>query len=154
MPVDDGNFDLATLIHVGMNLPDKVKLFSEVARVLRPDGRFAVYDVMRVGEDHPNFPVPWASTLDGSFLETPENYRAAATTAGFVLHAERARAKFALEFFENLKAVIAKSGPPPVGLHLVMGQDAPTKIGNMVKAIEDGHVAPVEMIFKKPLSEK
>tara|TARA_Y100001934_G_scaffold121450_1_gene148514 strand:+ start:1103 stop:1978 length:876 start_codon:yes stop_codon:yes gene_type:complete len=151
LPVDDGKFDLATLIHVGMNLPDKVKLFSEAYRVLRPGGCFAVYDVMRVGEGHPDFPVPWASTLDGSFLDTPENYRAAAKAAGFVLHDERARAIFALEFFENLKAVPPESDPPPVGLHLVMGPDAPTKIGNMVKAIKGGHVAPVEMIFKKSL---
>ena len=42
-----------------------------------------------------------------------------------------------------------KSGLPLVGLHLVMGPDAQIKITNMVKGIENGHVAPIEMIFKK-----
>ena len=43
-------YDLATLLHVGMNRPDKNKLFSEVSRVLNKGGSFAVYDVMIVAE--------------------------------------------------------------------------------------------------------
>jgi len=149
MPFDEGSFDLATLIHVGMNFPDKARLFTETARVLRPEGIFAVYDVMSIAEDHPNFPVPWASTKAGSFVEPPENYRAAAKAAGFVLLAERARVEFALEFFEKLRVDIEKNGPSQVGLHLVIGPDAPTKIKNMFDAIKDGWIAPVEMVFKK-----
>ena len=149
IPLDDGSFDLATLIHVGMNLPDKATLFTETARVLRPDGIFAVYDVMSIAEEHPNFPVPWASTKAGSFLEPPENYRAAAERPGFILLAERARVEFALEFFEKLKVDIEKNGPSQVGLNLVMGPDAPMKIKNMFNAIKNGWIAPVEMVFKK-----
>ena len=149
IPLDDGGFDLATLIHVGMNLPDKALLFIETARVLRPGGIFAVYDVMSIAENHPNFPVPWASTKAGSFLEPPEKYRSAAEAAGFELLAERARVEFALEFFKKLKADMEKNGPSQVGLHLVMGPDTPTKIKNMVDAIRDGWIAPVEMLFKK-----
>jgi len=149
IPLDDGSFDLATLIHVGMNLPDKATLFTETARVLCPDGIFAVYDVMSIAEVHPNFPVPWASTEAGSFLEPPENYRAAAERAGFILLAERARVEFALEFFEKLKVDIEKNGPSQVGLNLVMGPDAPMKIKNMFDAIKNGWIAPVEMVFKK-----
>lgn len=149
IPLDDGGFDLATLIHVGMNLPDKALLFTEAARVLRPGGIFAVYDVMNIAENHPNFPVPWASTKAGSFLEPPEKYRSAAEAAGFELLAERARVEFALEFFKKLKADMEKNGPSQVGLHLVMGPDTPTKIKNMVDAIRDGWIAPVEMLFKK-----
>ena len=84
MPFAGDSFDLATLIHVGMNLPDKGKLFSEAARVLRAGGSFAIYDVMRVGDGHPNFPVPWASAPEASFVETREVYQAAAIAAVFV----------------------------------------------------------------------
>ncbi len=151
IPLEDGGFDLATLIHVGMNLPDKATLFTETARVLRPEGVFAVYDVMSIAKNHPNFPVPWASTKAGSFLEPPEKYRSAAEAAGFVLLAERARVEFALDFFKKLKADTEKNGPSQVGLHLVMGPDTPTKIKNMIDAIKDGWIAPVEMLFKKAL---
>ena len=149
IPLEDGGFDLAILIHVGMNLPDKATLFTETARVLRPEGVFAVYDVMSIAKNHPNVPVPWASTKAGSFLEPPEKYRSAAEAAGFVLLAERARVEFALDFFKKLKADMEKNGPSQVGLHLVMGPDTPTKIKNMIDAIKDGWIAPVEMLFKK-----
>ena len=48
MPFADAGFDAAMILHVGMNLPDKKKLMGEAARVLKPGGVFAVYDVMRV----------------------------------------------------------------------------------------------------------
>jgi len=40
MPFAAGSFEVATLIHVGMNIADKAGLFAEVRRVLRPGGRF------------------------------------------------------------------------------------------------------------------
>src|SRR5262249_28744447 len=42
MPFADATFDAATLIHVGMNIADKAKLFGEVKRALKPGGRFGV----------------------------------------------------------------------------------------------------------------
>ena len=54
-----------------------------------------------------------------------------------------------MDFFKKLKADTEKNGPSQVGLHLVMGTDTPTKIKNMIDAIKDGWIAPVEMLFKK-----
>jgi SAM-dependent methyltransferase len=150
MPFDADQFDVATLIHVGMNLPDKPKLFAEVARVLCPGGTFAVYDVMQLGEEHPAFPLPWASVPEASFLERPSTYIDSASSAGFTLVVQRERGEFAREFFEKLAASLAGSTPPPLGLGLLMGADAQVKVRNMVSAVGSGHIAPVEMIFRAP----
>jgi SAM-dependent methyltransferase len=147
MPFANDQFDLATLIHVGMNLPDKPKLFSEAARVLRPGGSFAIYDVMRLGDEHPAFPLPWASAPEASFLATPKTYLDAASTAGFTLTARRNRGDFARDFFARFSASLAVSGPQPLSIGLLMGADASTKVGNMITSIGTGHIAPVEMIF-------
>jgi hypothetical protein len=40
-------------------------------------------------------------------------------------------------------------GPPPLGLHLVMGADSRLKIGNMMANIELGVIAPVELIARR-----
>jgi hypothetical protein len=40
-------------------------------------------------------------------------------------------------------------GPPPLGLHLVMGCDAGTKVENMIANIEAGTIAPVEIIARR-----
>ncbi len=148
IPFDSASFDVATLLHVGMNLPDKDKLFSEVARVLKPKGRFAVYDVMRFGKA-PAFPLPWASDPTASFLAEPDIYLEAADKASFELLSRRDRGEIAKEFFANLKARIEESGPPVLGLPMLMGATAAEKVANMTNAVGAGDIAPVEMIFKK-----
>jgi SAM-dependent methyltransferase len=122
----------------------------EAVRVLKPGGVFAVYDVMRTGPGDLVYPLPWSKVPETSFVAPPEDYRAAAEAAGFTVEAERARREFALEFFAKQTAILrAKSGPPPLGLHLVMGPEAPQMIANMVANIEAGRIAPVELILRR-----
>ena len=150
LPFDADRFDAATLIHVGMNLPDKARLFQEARRVLKPGGVFAVYDVMQTGADHPAFPLPWATAPDVSFLNAPGVYLEAGAAAGFEPAASRERGDFARDFFARLAASLAGASPPPLGLGILMGADAQTKVGNMVAAVGKGDIAPVEMIFRAP----
>ena len=149
LPVDSHSVDLATMIHVGMNLEDKFSLFREVARVLAPGGRFAVFDYMQITGEDPEFPVPWASSADHSFVDHPETYRRAAARAGLGLVHERDRHDYAVGFFKKVIAATEENGPPHVGLHLIMGDEAQTRYGNVVKASFDGKVGPREMVFRK-----
>lgn len=142
-------FDAATVLHVGMNVPDKALLFAEAARVLKRGGVLCVYDVMRTGEGGPEFPVAWAASAATSFLETPDAYRQALDAAGFTVGSECSRRDLALDVFYRMRARIAERGPPPVGLHLLMGADAARKVANMIAALEDGRIAPVEMICRR-----
>ena len=148
LPFEDGSFDRATLLHVGMNIPDKERLCKETRRVLRSGGMFAIYDVMRTGEAQIAFPVPWAADEATSFLEPSETYRQALTAAGLEIVSERDRRDFGISFFQRMRARIAESGPPPLGLHILMGQDAPTKVANMISNLEQGLIAPVEIICR------
>lgn len=151
MPFGDDSFDLATIIHVGMNIADKHRLMAEAARVLRPGGRFIVYDVMRTGEGELDYPVPWAKTPETSFVGRPADYREAATAAGFGIEGERDRRDFALDYFGRMRARMAESDPPPLGIHLFMGEELRrTMIGNMVSNVRAGRISPVEMILRLP----
>lgn len=149
LPFADKSFDRATLLHVGMNIPDKERLCAGVYRVLKPDGMFAIYDVMRTGEKEIAFPVPWAASQTASFLESPETYRQALLKAGFEIVSERMRREFAIEFFQRMRARMAENRTPPLGLHILMGQDAPTKMANMLANLEQGRIAPVEIICRR-----
>jgi len=132
-----------------MNIDDKLGLFRGIARVLRPGGIFAVYDPMRTGEGGLDFPLPWARDETTSFLETPAFYREMLTQAGFSVQSELDRRQTGIEFFKQASARAAKSGPPPLGPHISMGADAPTKISNLMAALQNGTVAPVEMIARR-----
>jgi ubiquinone/menaquinone biosynthesis C-methylase UbiE len=146
MPFPSATFDGAYMLHVGMNVADKAALFAEVRRVLKPNGVFGVYDVMREDDGALAFPLPWAACAETSFVETAAAYRRLLTQAGFAVQKERSRRAFAIEFFRRMRARMAESGPPPLGLHIVMGSTAPQKIANMIALLERGLIAPTEMI--------
>ena len=51
---------------------------------------------------HPAFPLPWANDAASSFVETPDEYLAAARGAGFDLVARRDRGEVAQDFFARM----------------------------------------------------
>ena len=54
-PFPDASFDVVWTQHASMSIADKPQFFAEVHRVLRPGGRFALFDVVA----GPNAPVLW-----------------------------------------------------------------------------------------------
>jgi SAM-dependent methyltransferase len=133
-----------------MNIEDKAALFREVWRVLKPGGVFGIYDVMREGEGDFSFPVPWATTADTSFVVSAADYRRLLEEAGFTVSKERNRREFAIEFFREMRARAARSGgPPPLGLHILMGAASPEKVANMIGNLERGLLGPTEIICRK-----
>lgn len=150
MPMADASFDQAYMIHVGMNIEDKAGLCSEIHRLLRPGGCFGIYDVMQTGSGDLVLPVPWSSLAETSFVRSAGSYRNDLEAAGFTITAERNRRDFALEFFEKQKAkAAAAGGPPPLSLHVVMGENTGEKLGNLVANIASNRVAPIEIIARK-----
>ena len=150
MPFESAHFDAAIMLHVGMNIADKAGLFAEVNRVLRPGGIFGVYDIMRTSDDPLVYPVPWATLPETSALGSPQDYRKALADSGFEMANERDRRDFAAAFFAALrKRTDVAGGPPPLGLHILLGETAAIKIRNMVDNVTAGRDAPVEMIARK-----
>jgi ubiquinone/menaquinone biosynthesis C-methylase UbiE len=151
LPFDAASFDGAYMLHVGMNVEDKGRLFAEVRRVLAPGSAFGVYDVMRIGEGELALPVPWAASAETNFIAEPATYRRLAEAAGFTVERQNDRGEFAIEFFRQVRARMAASGgPPPIGLHLLLGSSAEAKVRNMMANLERGTIAPVELICRVP----
>jgi ubiquinone/menaquinone biosynthesis C-methylase UbiE len=150
MPFPDGAFDAAYMLHVGMNIADKAALFSEAARVLRPGAPIGIYDVMRIGEGEVRYPLPWATTTEANAVADPAQYRKALVAAGFEILSERDRREFALRYFEQQRAkVSAKGGPPPLGLHTLMGDRRREQVMNMIENVVSGRLAPIEIVARK-----
>jgi len=150
LPWEAASADLVTMFHVGMNISDKKRLFAEAARVLKPGGQFALFDVMRDEvEDELTFPLPWAEVAELSHVEAPAVYHHAAYEAGLTEDLTRDRRDFTLDFFSRVSRLIAAQGMPPVGIHLLMRETAGQKIENYVANVQARRIAPVEMIFTK-----
>ncbi len=143
-------FDLAVMLHVGMNISDKAALFSEVARLLKRGGEFAIYDVMKKDEAQIQFPVPWASNESMSFVEPIEHYKHCLEGAGFSIEKTEGRGEFAKSFFRKMQESAKSSdGPPAMGLHLLIGPSIKEKMQNFAQAVFDGLVEPTEIIARK-----
>tara|TARA_A100000164_G_scaffold198242_1_gene175937 strand:- start:1533 stop:2360 length:828 start_codon:yes stop_codon:yes gene_type:complete len=150
IPFADNSFDVSYMIHVGMNIADKDVLFSEAFRVTKPGGVFGIYDVMLLGNCELQYPLPWAVEEDGNAIASATDYISALIKAGFSLKHEDDKTDFANSFFEKMSARTDSSdGPPPVGLHLLMGNLTTQKIRNMAKLIKSGIIAPKILILEK-----
>jgi SAM-dependent methyltransferase len=148
MPFGAGTFDAATLIHVGMNIADKAGLFAQVRRVLKPGGRFCLYEVMRVADGDIPHPMPWAATAETSFVETPETYRRLLATAGFAVGDPIDRSAQVLAIGRAMRERAARTGVPPLGLHVLIGPASRERMGNVMRTLESGTIAPVQMMAR------
>lgn len=133
LALDDGSHDAAVMIHVGMNVPDKAAVFAEVRRVLRPGGRFAVYEQMSTGTGELTYPMPWADDERSSFVETAEDYQRHLESAGFTVE----------DVVDHTAATAG--GPPsgPVNQGALLGPTFLARLGNNIAATQAGALRAV-----------
>jgi len=130
-------FDLVWSEHVVMNITDRERLYAGFARVLKPRGVFAFYDVMAVeGAPSPHFPNPWAEAPETSFLFTSDETAAALGRAGFSAPSFYDASKQAIAWF-------AEARPPEPGapsLAMVMGPRFPEMVATLARNVREGRV--------------
>jgi SAM-dependent methyltransferase len=148
LPFEDATFDAAITFHVAMNIKDRPALYRESARVLKPQGQFCVYDVMRGEAGSVRYPMPWAETAETSHLTTPDEMRGLLEQAGFAVREVEDRTAAGIAFFRQ-RLQPSPDGPPPLGPHLLLGAGAREKFENVLKGLEDGALAPVVMIAQR-----
>lgn len=89
----ENSFDVVMFLHVGMNIPDKKTLYNRCARVLKKGGILAIYDILAQGNiANMIYPVPWAKTIETSFLEDQQTIGEKLKAAGLdIAHHENCR---------------------------------------------------------------
>lgn len=149
LPFPPATFDVAWTEHVQMNIADKERFYGEIARVLRPGGRLLFHDIFEGDDASLHLPVPWAAEASISFLARPERVREILEEIGMAVGEWEDCTARTLEWFADVVDQLTRSGPPPLGLHLLMGNQARTKFENMVRNLREGRVVVVQAVATK-----
>ncbi|MDO9256135.1 MAG: methyltransferase domain-containing protein [Bacteroidales bacterium] len=149
LPFENGTFDVAWTQHVQMNVNDKARFYSEIARVLSDKGIFIYYDVFRKGKDDLDYPVPWANDPSISFLGTILNMDTILTNLGLKKVQATDQTENALTFFSAMFEKNNKNGNQNLGQDVFMGASSPEKFGNLLKGLKEHKIVLQSGIYRK-----
>jgi len=144
LPFPAHSFDAVWIQNVGMNIADKQRLYEEIARVLRPGGRYVFQEMIAGEAGPPRFPLPWASDPADNFLISVDEMRSLLDACGFVP-----------ELFEDtsdahLSRTIANAtpaAPGQLGLAVFVNNLA-EKAANARRSLDEGRVRLVRGVFR------
>ena len=149
LPFEDRSFDMVWTQHASMNIADKQALFTEMHRVLKPDGRLALHDVMAGSVQPIRFPVPWAADPSVSFLSTPDEVRSLAFSTGFQELAWQDQTQLTEDWWQKMRERASGQTPSRLNPGLIIGSQFPEMANNMYRNIRERRVAMVQALFQK-----
>lgn len=149
VPFQDASFDHAWTLHVSMNISDKAAFYGEAFRVLKPGGKFALYDVAEGNGDPVLYPAPWSPTEETSFLATIPETESQLKQAGFQVVAVEDATAPALEWLKQIQSAPAPD-PNTLDLRQVLGAHVAPMLKNMAQNFLEGRTRVVKALAVKP----
>jgi SAM-dependent methyltransferase len=149
LPFDATRFDVVWSQHSSMNVGDKPRLFREMHRVLRPGGTLALHEVMAGPGGPLHLPVPWAREPAQSVLRPPSEIREVLGEVGFreVLWEDVSQAS--LDWFRARVGAVTRPTPPPLSLHLLLGDEFGRMFANQVRNLEEARITVIQAVCEK-----
>jgi SAM-dependent methyltransferase len=133
MSYGDQTFDIVWSQSVTMNVEDKMRMFGEVFRVVKPGGRFVFSHAAQGAAGEPHYPLPWATDRSYSFLSAPGQILQWLLDAGFTNVIVRIEA--------------GGTGGAP---HTVMGEDMPVRQANAIRSVQERRLVRTLFVADRP----
>ena len=144
----DASFDVVWTQHSTMNIEEKSSVYAEFQRVLRHEGRYALQEIMQGDNTPVHFPVPWARDPGISFLQPPNAIRPLIKAAGFTTLTWIDETASARAWYDKRLQSVT-DGLPPLGVHLLLGEDMLAMSQNQIRNLNEGRIAIVQAVFQK-----
>ena len=149
LPFDDKSFDLVWMQNSSMNIPDKEKLYSEVRRVLRPNGRLATQDVLSGAVAPLHYPVHWAENPSLSSMITAHEFQGILSGLGFKQVVWNDVTELSVKVQRERLAAASAAEPTTVGQAVMVSSGLSTKISNSLRNCEEGRMVVITSVFER-----
>jgi ubiquinone/menaquinone biosynthesis C-methylase UbiE len=150
MPFANDHFDGAYSMNVSMNIADKAAFYREIHRVLKPGAWLMLSEIAKGAGEELDYPTPWASSPDTSFLSTPEETRSGLVQAGFEIVRLQSTLERALVFGARSRAMVERGEKPPHrAVQLMHGEIAKQAMANTARGLAESRIDPIEVLATK-----
>jgi len=147
LPFEDDTFDVAWLQHTITNVPDKARLFHEIARVLRDPGKVALYEIVSGTEPVVHFPVPWTRDEGLSFLVEEAELLGHLDSAGFTRETWEDLTGESIEFLTRVLSKPERKESPGLSPGVILGPEYRLMMTNVLKNLEEDRMRVVQGVF-------
>jgi hypothetical protein len=118
--------------------------------VLTPGGIVVLAHLNAGQNGPPDFPQPWASIPENSFLADDAETKRDLAAAGFELLSFEDHSATSLPSQVAFRKKIEAEGLPPLGVHVLIGPEFLQLQLNTLRALEEGRIRPVQIVARKP----
>ena len=146
LPFENNTFDTVWTEHVQINIADKRTFYGEIARVIKPGGQLLFHDIFKGKNEPIHYPVPWADNESINFLAAPEEIREILAELGFSIQTWEDKSRASLEWFVQVVEKLKEKGPPPLGFHLLTGDNAKEKFKNQIRNLKENRFVVVQAV--------
>ncbi len=104
--------------------------------------------VLKKEDGEVNYPTPWASTSDQSFLFKEEEMDSFLKQFGLTKEQSTDQTQAGIDFFNALVAKLKEFGPPKMGLNVLMGETTKPKLMNLLTHLKSGELELISGVYK------
>lgn len=145
LPFPDHSFDLAWTQALIQNVSDKEQLIAEMARVVRPGGRLAMFELVAGPGGPLEFPVPWGDQEEHSWLATPEAFRGLLDSGSLTLTTWNEGPAALETIVSAAQSLPAPPSEPQLGLHLLM-PDYEARMAGLARNVAQQKIVLVQAV--------
>jgi ubiquinone/menaquinone biosynthesis C-methylase UbiE len=149
LPFDDGSFDVVWTQAVAQNIADKRRFIAELARVVAPGGRIALFELVAEPGGPLEFPVPWADGPEQSWIAPAAELRALLSEAELGVREWREGQDALATIAEAAQAEPVPATAESLGLQLLM-PDYDARMAGLARNVESGRIALVQIMAERP----
>ncbi|MFX1525805.1 MAG: SAM-dependent methyltransferase [Promethearchaeota archaeon] len=145
---DNKSFDIILIQHVVVNIKKKQRLFAQIHKILKPNGKLAIYEICAGTNSPVIYPVVWADDSSLDHLISPHELRQIIISTGFNELMWKDETEKVIESYDIIRVNKGKNPTTTINYGLVIPNFV-QKGRNIIRNLKEGRIVVFKGIFTK-----